>query len=207
MAEVYGLVRKSDPTVRYVGFTSRTTLERFKAHKVEANRGTKRPVYNWFRKYDDVTFIVLHEVETVEEAFELEKREIAARENLLNLTAGGEGTIGMKHSIETIKFLSERVSGSNNPTFGKQRSKETKDKLRLANLGKIMPEETKQKIAKSTRGVPKSASMRAKLSASKTGVPRPLVKCPHCEVSMAAGNVNRYHFDNCKTLTALTERI
>lgn len=133
MASVYGLCRVSDPTIRYVGFTSRFTEKRFNEHKINANRKNglaTLPVYSWIRKYDDVTYVVLHDNLTDEEAFELEKREIASRENLLNLTAGGEGTTGYKKSPESIAKMSAAM---------RNMSAEHRAKLSAAKIGKQLP--------------------------------------------------------------------
>ena len=206
MVYVYGLCRKADNTIRYVGITQSKPITRFNSHRSNAKNGMNLPVYKWMRKYDDVIQVILHKCESRLEANELEKLEIKSRNNLLNCTPGGDGGIGFKHSEETLAKLSKLFSGVNNPNYGKPRSIEVKEKLRLSNLGKTMPKETREKISNSTRGIPKSLEMRSKLSASKTGVKRIKIECPHCGVFMSAGNVNRYHFDNCKKLTAQTER-
>lgn len=50
-------------------------------------------------------------------------------------------------SKNSRQLMSERVRGVGNPFYGKHHTEETKQKLRLINLGKKLPEEVKQKIA------------------------------------------------------------
>lgn len=65
---------------------------------------------------------------------------------LKNLTDGGEGNCGHRHSEETKqKFIGN--------TYGKKpRSNYTKERIRLANLGKKLSDETKQKIRETLIG-------------------------------------------------------
>lgn len=46
-----------------------------------------------------------------------------------NLTDGGEGTTGWKHSKETRKEMSKSRTGSRNGMYGKKHGKETRDKM------------------------------------------------------------------------------
>lgn len=69
-----------------------------------------------------------------------------------NIAKGGENHT---HSEETKKLISKHhadVSGENHPMYGKHHSKETKEKMRQAALGRVVSEETKQKISKATKG-------------------------------------------------------
>jgi len=55
---------------------------------------------------------------------------------LVNLTNGGEGTLGCIPSKETLEKRSIRLRGINNPQFGKTFSKEYRNKLSKSKLGK-----------------------------------------------------------------------
>ena len=55
--------------------------------------------------------------------------------NGYNMTEGGEGTVGFKHSDETKKKLSEAWTGEKNPNFGKHHSEETKRKMSIRKKG------------------------------------------------------------------------
>jgi len=80
-------------------------------------------------------------------AFEIEKEIILfyGRENLCNLTDGGDGPSGAKRTEETKKKISISKSGENHfcfgkfgkdsPSFGRVASAETKKKMSIARLG------------------------------------------------------------------------
>lgn len=70
---------------------------------------------------------------------------------LANLTDGGEGSLGIIPSIETLKKRSIALSGVNNPMFGKKFSPEYREKLSKAKIGSRLSEEHKAKILQSTR--------------------------------------------------------
>ena len=59
----------------------------------------------------------------------------------------------------------------------------------LRNKGK----EYFSRIASLNKGKPKSEAHRLSLSG-----PKKITTCPHCGKSGGAGNMTRYHFDNCK---------
>lgn len=189
MASVYGLCRVSDPTIRYVGFTSRSVEERFRGHAYSARQGENLPVYRWWRKYGDVIFVVLHDNLTIDEAFELEKQEIASRDNLLNLTGGGEGHFGYSPSDETRARISQSLIG-NQRTKGRKLSAEHRQKIsegmkgnrnsvgvvpsdsaranmRKAQLGRKHKPETIEKIIAGNKGKIVSAETRARISATR----------------------------------------
>lgn len=71
-----------------------------------------------------------------------------------NLTEGGGGIVGFKHSLETRKNQSERMNGVNNPFYGKSHSDETKHKIRKAKMNRPNPHTNKQnkKIGDALRG-------------------------------------------------------
>jgi hypothetical protein len=106
------------------------------------------------------------------------------------------------------------------------RSEETKQKLRDANLGKIVPDWVKQKMKDGQKNRPAiSEETRAKRSASLKGknlgktprlgavltdeskkkmsqsaLHRLKLTCPHCNRSLDPANYSRYHGDKCKTI-------
>lgn len=83
--------------------------------------------------------------------------------NGYNLTIGGQGVSGYKHSEEYKKELSERYGGKNNPMYGKKRlDLAERNRLRSGEdnpfygigfwNGKKHSEETKRKISKALEG-------------------------------------------------------
>jgi NUMOD3 motif len=116
-----------------------------------------------------------------EEAFSIEKAliQIYGRKNngsgiLRNLTNGGEGFSGVVFDEEHRRKLSESASqrtGEKNPFFGKVHSSETKDRMRIAAIGRPNPfkgkkhsVETIKAISAKAKGRVLSAETRKKLS-------------------------------------------
>ncbi len=90
--------------------------------------------------------IIIQDFECEEDSFFSEKflisfygRKDLGTGCLKNLTEGGDGLSGHKHSEETKKKMSESRSGSKNPNFGKKFSEEHKKKLSEAKKGDKNP--------------------------------------------------------------------
>jgi len=101
-----------------------------------------------------------------------------------NLTAGGRGNLGHKHTEETRKKISntklgkklpprsnesrrkysESKMGINNPFYGKPLSQEHKNKVSEALKGRIISPEARRKISKAHKGKVLSAETRKKIS-------------------------------------------
>lgn len=141
--------------------------------------------------------------------------------HLCNMTDGGEGKAGCVASPATRQRISARVKGENHPLFGVPRSEETKQKLRVANIGKKASDGARQKMSLAHRGntymlgkkasdgtkaklsaihagKPKSDAHKRKISAAHIGKSMPVVVCPHCLKEGDVGNMARWHFKNCK---------
>ena len=61
--------------------------------------------------------------------------------------------IGMNHSEESKKKMSEALKGENNPLYGKHHSEETKRKMSEAKKGKHHSEETRIKMSAAHKGI------------------------------------------------------
>jgi len=175
---VYGLFASNDPNreVRYVGVTSIGLDRRLKKHLSDALKGEPTYKARWVRKVLEsggtVTPVVLHTA-TQADWPAWERFLISWFPRLTNATAGGEGLL--------------------NPTS------ETRERMRVAHLGKTLSEETRRKLSEARRGnkhnLGKRASdeTRAKLSAQRKGKPRG--KASPGEAArlraLAVGNTNR----------------
>jgi group I intron endonuclease len=113
--------------------------------------------------------------------------------NGYNMTLGGEGTIGYKHTEETKAKLRVPQSESH------------RNKLAKIRKGRILSSEWKEKIGESVRGEkhPLYGIKRPKEwndKASNTSKNLPKIECKHCGKKSNPGNYARWHGDNCKSL-------
>lgn len=118
---------------------------------------------------------------------------------------------GRTVSEEHRRKLSEANKGKNWLTDEQRRKSALKASAKLK--GRTLSEEHKQRIGEAHKGkvVSKDAcdKMKAAWSADRRAAQsertrlqnasRPIITCPHCgKVGTNPGNMNRYHFDNCK---------
>lgn len=112
---VYGL-HLGDRRYRYVGLTTQYIDKRLAQHVRCAVLGVNTPVYSWMRKYGPLTI----QIELLEQCSrgdlpEREKHWISELRNqgfdLLNLSAGGDGALGVVRSEETRRKMSEAQKG------------------------------------------------------------------------------------------------
>jgi len=153
MAYVYRHIRLDKNEVFYVGIGSDSTYHR-------ANSLNKRSRY-WKFVTDITKFEVeiIYENDSVELVKEKEKefiklygRKDLNEGTLVNMTDGGDGGWGYKHSEEFKKRVSEmnkKRVGDKNPNYGRKWDDDYKEKIRQANTGKKRTEETKLKISRS----------------------------------------------------------
>lgn len=173
MACIYVLVRESEPeNPRYVGISKfDDPKKRFYSHSVRSRTGHSLPVYDWMRKYKDVTYILIKSKISIEEAKTLEIKLIKKlRKNnikLLNCTDGGDGTeglseearekirkssLGRRHTEKTKKKMSEAKLGKTTWNKGIPMREESKAKLSNSKKNKKLSEEHKQKISEGNKG-------------------------------------------------------
>lgn len=148
----------------YVGQTRQKLSQRIYGHK--SNKG-KSAIDAAIAKYGWKNFTVeIIEVCPVESLNEKERYWIAKLNskapNGYNLTDGGDGCTGYKHTAKSRAKISANhadVSGENNPQYGKPLSEEQKAKIsasekgKLAwNKGKKMSEEQKRKLSVARTG-------------------------------------------------------
>jgi len=173
MACVYVLVRSSSPEdVRYIGISKYDDPSiRFNSHIVRKNNGHNLPVYDWMRKYDDITYLVVKSGISWDKAVQEEINMIAhyrsLNKRLLNMTSGGEGILNMseeslgklrkaitgrKHTVEARAKMSAAKKGRPSPTLGVPMSDETKRKLSEAKKGKKLSGEHKKRISEGAKG-------------------------------------------------------
>lgn len=151
----------------YVGQTIRTVAERWGEHKKTSAKPSKVStyLYNAIRKHGAENFEIesLVVVQTKQEMDYYEReliRFLDLRDETkgYNLTDGGDGVLGLKHS-EKSKEKNRQAH------LGTKLSEEHKRKIALTSLGRTHTEETKIKMSKYV----KTDEHRRKISAAKMG--------------------------------------
>lgn len=131
---LYGVFHESEPNrCRYGGITTTSIKQRAYGHWGNAENPRKKPQYgpmpSWLRKHraerGKIHFIEIGYYDTAEKLKSAEIQFIAEMRAIgqcdLNLTDGGEGGNGWRHTPESKRKLSEAFSGSKNPQYGKNR--------------------------------------------------------------------------------------
>lgn len=114
----------------------------------------------WHNAVNKVGYVVeiLTEVETWKEACELEMlliseygRRDQGKGNLVNMTDGGEGTVGAIMSELAKQKMSEYRKGRRH-NLGKKHTEATKQKISNKNKGRKLSKETKKRVSEATKG-------------------------------------------------------
>jgi hypothetical protein len=217
---VYTLVDPRNHLPFYVG---KGSGERCNAHVVEAKYYVKRKslklnkIRKLMRLGMEPIVIKLEENVSDKQALDLECLLIAEMRdlgfNLTNMTDGGDGAQGYKHTEEYKQMMSQRFKGriiteEHRQKMCKPKSEQGRKNMALARQTTLYrpSEETKKKMSEALKGRPSPMTGRtqtdeakAKMSAWRKGRPKPKVECPHCNKQVAVNTAKRWHFDNCKS--------
>lgn len=176
---IYKVVNITNQKV-YIGFDS-SWPKRMNHHKSKFKKINLK-FYDAIKKYgwNNFNWEILYQskdgdytLKTMESYF---IKEYNSMEKGYNMTLGGEGSLGYKHTPEEKLKNSLRNSGINHVNYGKHLSVETKKKISEKNSGTengmfgktyIMAKEQKQKISDSMKGEPKSQEHRESIKKSK----------------------------------------
>jgi group I intron endonuclease len=220
MTNIAHLYRLTSPSGKvYIGIT-KNAHKRWQQHALAADRGSKITIHAAIRKYGFDNFkkeILL--TSTFSYVKEMEVKAVAAfnciAPNGYNLTKGGDGIVGFKHSDKTKTLISTAL-------IGHSVSDKTKESLSKSLKGKkIHTEDSKRKISAYQLGRPKSQEMRERLSSSTKGKRRAhitdeflktiqakaaaalrgraqvKVTCVHCRKTGGIASMTRWHFSGC----------
>lgn len=105
---------------------------------------------------------------------------------------------GIRHTEETKLKISK--NGKLKGMYGKSVSKETRNKISksLKNSEYFDSLETRNKKSESKKGTKHTEETKLKIKFSKINKPRPKLICPYCNFIGGTGNMQRWHFENCK---------
>jgi group I intron endonuclease len=157
---------------KYVGQTINVN-ERYKQHFKDAKHDNLL-FHNALEKYVEEGFLfeVIEEDIPLDIVSEREKYWISElnskKPNGYNLTDGGEGTFGYKHTEESKKKMSSTKKG----VFTHFQSEETRKKISEANKGNKPSEYCVQRVKEAKTGVPLSDETKKKISIATKGVPK-----------------------------------
>jgi hypothetical protein len=132
--------------------------------------------------------------------------------SLTNMTDGGDGAKGYRHTKEHLLKMSGRFKGRVFSNEVRQKMRKPKSPEGRMNIAKARltttyrpSEETKQKTSTTLLGRPSpmkgrthTNESRAKMSAAGKGRPKAKVECPNCMRSVAVNTATRWHFNNCR---------
>ena len=176
---------------QYVGQTINIE-ERYKQHRKDAKNENKNSIfYRAIRKYgfDNFEFKVVETDIDISKIHEREKfwiKELNTKSpNGYNLTDGGEGTFGYRHTEEAKKKMSELKKGMKlspeqierlrRGNIGRKLSEEHKkilvEAVKKANTGRKLTEEHKKRLAEYNRGRKHSEESKKKMSESQKNIP------------------------------------
>ena len=119
--------------------------------------------------------------------------------------------MGLSNMLGKEEIIKEVISNTNK---NKIVTEETRNKLRMINIGKTLSEKTKKKMSFSKKGIPKSEIWKKNASLRRMGINNPMygkplsiemkqklyktLTCPKCNKTMTIGNYNRWkHGETC----------
>lgn len=184
---------------RYIGITCQTVEQRWRNGK---GYKTNQPFYNAIQKHgwNNIKHEIIEENLMHDEACELERKLIAKydttnKQRGYNVCFGGEdGWVGVHHTEEAKRKMSESKKGRPSSRKGCHLSDETKRKLSESHKGKyrgipvlpkepkpyngkiIFSEEHKQKISQALKGIERSDEVRKRMSEAQVKTKKP-VRC------------------------------
>lgn len=148
---IYKVTNKINGKV-YIGQTTRTLDKRQACHLSEMRACRYNSVFHKaLRKYGKDSFIweIVEHCNTKEELDEMEISYIKQCNSYkfgYNLTSGGGGALGTKHSDEYKIMMSDKQKGKNNSFYNKRHSEDTKRIISEHSLNRAHPKEYRDSI-------------------------------------------------------------
>jgi group I intron endonuclease len=208
----------------YVGFTIDSMETRWTKHKSTASKCAKTYFHKAIKKYGSENFVlsILKQGEDHEWGLKVEEPYhigIYKTNDPLwgyNLTEGGDGILGYKHTEEYKKSLkgNQNCKGKKN-ALGHKQTKEWCERQSKRLKGVPHSDEHSQNISKALKGnqnckgkqnalgCKHTEEQRRAKSERQLGIPQKLVTCPHCNKTGGMLSMGRWHFDTCKKKGAL----
>jgi hypothetical protein len=179
MTRLYFLSAGPEEAVRYIGKTTKSLGIRLMSHLCDAHKGTKNHRCTWLRSLSGPPHIEL--IAEVPGDGSAEEIALIAGLRLLGIplvngTAGGEGTVGYRHSPE----IRSKISAALTP--------ERREKIAAGQRGRTASAALRKKLSKAHLGKRPTDATRAKMSLSqKMRMKDPLVRA----IFVASGRQSR----------------
>lgn len=179
---MYGLIYKVTNLINgkcYIGKTSKTIEERRYEHEYEADNIPSNKVFHKaLRKYsrDSFEWEIIDYGNSDDELSQKEMFWIDHYKSYIgrpdahgyNMTLGGEGGMGYRHTEEAKAKMSEHWKGirvgENHPMYGRNHTEEARTKMSKAHKGKKLSDKTRKKMSKRMQGVVTNAKPVVQLS-------------------------------------------
>ena len=168
--KIYALEDPETSEIRYIGLTATSLKARLGCHLSPSAMSHKTYKNHWIKSLlkrglkpkiiliDEVPVDQLRAVEKLSRSLYI--AQIGAR--LTNLTDGGDGMLGYKHSPEVV----ERIRQQN---LGRKMSEEAKQRISESKKGTVCTQEHREKLSKALIGIPKTPAHAAKVGAANKG--------------------------------------
>lgn len=185
--KIYGLFHPETDELRYIGKTVKTLSSRLSNHIYNA-KVTKhnKHLSNWILKllYEDKKPVIKCLEECDEKVWqEREQFWISTNSNLINLTEGGDGSLGFLHNPEVIeKIRASRIGFKHTEEFKRQKSiffksikrtEEWKSNISKSKKGKKATEQAKKNLSDSHKGYKMPEEQKEKIRQALKGRSRP----------------------------------
>jgi group I intron endonuclease len=152
--------------MQYVGVTTMTLRKRWSCHIAESRGGGQRVLCKAIRKYGRESFCVEHVANALSmtdlgplEAVLVDQAKCRVPSGY-NMTSGGDGAPGMKHSEDTRKRIGKAA-------IGRVVTQAVRDRLRAAHIGKKLSDAHRAKLSEAKNGKkmpPRTAVHRERIS-------------------------------------------
>jgi group I intron endonuclease len=149
----------------YVGQTIKSLSERWQQHLFIANGGKQKyhgqfsAIHAAIIKHGQNNFDIkqIDSASSIDELNEKEMhwiKELKTTNILYNITEGGKGSMGYKHTEIAKLKISRSNSGENNGMYGRKHTDQTLQKYSEDRTGKLHTPDTKIKMSKNQAGAP-----------------------------------------------------
>ncbi len=198
----------------YIGWTAEGLNKRKDRHLLSTKNGSNFSVHNALRKYNggSVLWEVLYE--TSDKEFSLTIMEPYfirlygshySTGRGYNMTLGGDGRQGVRHTIKSKQKMSKSHRG-HTYNRGRTPSRAALEASAKVRRGIPLSDSHKQKQSESIKknprirywlGKSRNFTLEHRKNLSK---PQSKVLCPHCQLSGGISSMKRWHFDKCKRI-------